>query len=167
MQTEIPTIPGTEFGGGFYAGRFFIGNDTYALIVAPKVLGETEKMPWNNSYDTVTGALSYADGLANTRAMAEAGSELAKKILDLRIGGFDDWHLPSHLQQLVSFYELQSAAAFARGGLEAFERDWYWSSTQHATHADWAWMQFFGYGYQDNLRKGYDYRARAVRRIKI
>ena len=167
MQTEIPTIPGTEFGGGFYAGRFFIGNEAYALIVAPKALGETEKMAWNNSYDTVTGALSYADGLANTRAMAEAGSELAKKILDLRIGGFDDWHLPSRLQQLVSFYELQSAAVFARGGLEAFERDWYWSSTQHAAGADWAWVHYFYNGYQDVSHKDTNYRARAVRRIKI
>jgi hypothetical protein len=32
---KIPVKSGTAFGGGFYAGRFFVGTQAYALIVAP------------------------------------------------------------------------------------------------------------------------------------
>jgi hypothetical protein len=38
MITEplaVPTIIGTPFDGGFYAGRYRIGDDLFALIVSP------------------------------------------------------------------------------------------------------------------------------------
>ena len=44
---------------------------------------------------SVPGAESYSDGLANTNAMAEAGSPLAQWARGLRIDGHDDWYLPS------------------------------------------------------------------------
>ena len=48
MKTQkIPTKHGTAFGGGFYAGRFYIGTEAYALIVSPKAEGQIEPMPWN------------------------------------------------------------------------------------------------------------------------
>ena len=168
MKTQkIPTKPGTVFGGGFYAGRFYIGTDAYALIVAPKADGQIERMPWNKSLKLVTGATSYCDGPANTRAMAKSGSALAKQILKLQIGGFDDWHLPSRLQLLMAYHELAAAKDFAPGGKESFEREWYWSSTQHAEYAGFAWVQLFRYGYQDFGHKGVEWRARAVRMIKL
>lgn len=71
QKPKTPTQPGTAFGGGFYAGRFYIGADAYALIVAPKAEGEVEAMPWNSSLKSVAVATSYCDGLANTRAMAD------------------------------------------------------------------------------------------------
>ncbi len=159
--------PGAKFEGGFFAGRFFIGDQPHALIVAPKAEGQIEPMCWNDSLKNVAGATSYCDGLANTKAMAKAGSELAKKMLALRIGGFSDWHLPSRLQLLVAYYELASVKAFAEGAKEAFDRNWYWSSTQHAEYADYAWGQDFGYGGQDFWNKGNNGRARAVRTIKL
>src|SRR3990172_3390031 len=122
---KIPTKPGTAFGGGFYAGRFFIGTQAYALIVAPKAEGQTAPMPWNGSLKNVAGATSYCDGLANTKAMAKAGSALAKRIRKLRIGGFDDWHLPSRLQLLLAHYELAAAKDFTPGGKESFGRTWH------------------------------------------
>jgi hypothetical protein len=153
MKTmKTPTKPGTAFGGGFYAGRFYIGADAYALIVAPKAEGQIEPMPWNKSLKSVTGATSYCDGLTNTKAMAKAGSALAKQIMKLRIGGFDDWHLPSRLQLLMAYHELMTAKAFAPGAKEAFDRAWYWTSTQHAEYADY---------------KDVEWRARAVRAIKL
>lgn len=168
MKTrKTPTQPGTAFGGGFYAGRFYIGDQPHALIIAPKAEGQIEPMPWNKSLKSVTGATSYCDGLTNTMAMAKAGSALAKQILKLRIGGFDDWHLPSRLQLLVAYHELTTAKAFALGEKEAFDRAWYWSSTQHAEYAVFAWVQDFNYGDQFINRKGSEWRARAVRTIKL
>ena len=46
-------------------------------------------------YGKAAKAHSYCDGLANTRAMAAAGSELAKHMLSLQIGEHNDWYLPS------------------------------------------------------------------------
>lgn len=166
-KPKTPTQPGTAFGGGFYAGHFYIGTDAYALIVAPKAEGEIKAMPWNSSPESVTGATSYCDGLANTKAMAKAGSALAKKILKLKIGGYADWHLPSRLQSLLAFHELAAAKPFAPGGSESYEREWHWTSTQHAEDADYAWMQYFNDGYQGNYHKDNEWRARAVRMIKL
>jgi hypothetical protein len=166
-KLKVPTKPGTAFAGGFYAGRFYIGTDAYALIVAPKAEGQIEQMAWNKTLKNVAGATSYCDGLANTRAMAKAGSALAKRILGLRIGGFDDWHLPSRLQALMAFHELSTEKAFMPGAEEAFDRAWYWTSTQHAEYADSAWLQYFGNGGQLSYLKVIEWRARAVRTIKL
>jgi hypothetical protein len=46
-----------------------------------------------------------------------------------------------------------------------FEKDWYWSGEQSASTPDYAWYQSFYYGYQNYVRKGYELRARAVRRV--
>jgi len=50
---------------------------------------------------------------------------------------------------------------------EQFEGAWYWSSEEHASDSDCAWMQGFGVGDQDGYRKGHASRARAVRRLPI
>lgn len=93
---EITPILGTAMAGGFYAGRIRLDDGTvYALIVAPKAEGEHKPAQWIGGYKDVPGAISYNDGLANTGAMAEAGSDLARWARDLRIGGHDDWYLPS------------------------------------------------------------------------
>ncbi|WP_050808631.1 DUF1566 domain-containing protein [Collimonas fungivorans] len=60
-----------------------------------------------------------------------------------------------------------SDPAFQEGGPEALEDSWYWSSTQDAALPDYAWMQYFDNGYQDNNRKSNEYRARAVRRLLV
>lgn len=167
MKTQkLPKI-GAAIEGGFFAGRFFIGSQAYALIVSPKASGDFDPTPWNGVYSKVPGATSYCDGLANTKAMGKAGSELAKRILALRIGKHTDWHLPSRLEQLVMFNELRELMAFKPGGKQGCESTWYWSSTQHAEVADYAWSQNFGYGSQGITRKDFKLRARAVRRIKL
>jgi hypothetical protein len=54
---------------------------------------------------------------------------------------------------------------FREGGHKAFEPEWYWSSTQYS--ASLAWYQFFDDGGQDTYGKGFQARARAVRRFLI
>ena len=118
---EIPTILGTAMGGGFYAGRIRIGDQVFALIVAPKADGEHEDAPWNDTYNAVDGAKSYFDGIANTDAMADAGSELAKWARGLRIGGHDDWYLPSQDELEIIYRNLKPTMevnwCYARSGI--------------------------------------------------
>ena len=93
--TEIPNLPGTPFEGGVYVGRVRHGDDAFALIVSPKAEGEHDDIEWGKYGEVIEGANSFFDGLANTEAMAEAGSEIAQWARQLRIAGFDDWYLPS------------------------------------------------------------------------
>ncbi len=103
----VPTIAGTPYGGGFYAGRILVGDHLFALIVAPKDGGEHDDTIWNKSLKAVTGAGSYFDGLANTRAMAEAGSKLAKWALGLTLNGESDWYLPSRDELEILYRNLK------------------------------------------------------------
>ncbi|UGA37893.1 hypothetical protein JOS77_28810 [Chromobacterium haemolyticum] len=98
--------PGEAFGGGFYVGRFHVGSAEYALIVAPKSVGEI-KGTWGEPGVEIPGAHSCCDGAANTKAMAEAGSELASVIAGLDINGFSDWHMPSRDEVEMCFRYLK------------------------------------------------------------
>jgi hypothetical protein len=90
-RIELLTI-GIAMEGGFYGGRFNIDGREYGLIVSPKKGGDI-KGKWHTRYEAIEGASSFCDGLANTHAMAEAGSALAKKALAASIGGHTDWYI--------------------------------------------------------------------------
>ena len=100
-------LPGAAFGGGFYAGRILVNGQPFGLIVAPKAEGEHADAVWNKSTKLVEGAQSFFDGRANTEAMAKAGSKLAQWALDLRIGGCDDWYLPSRDELEILYRNLK------------------------------------------------------------
>ena len=76
-QTEITPIFGTAMAGGFYAGRYLEGDQLCILIVGPKVTGEHKPAAWG-PLGKIEAARSFFDGQGNTRAMADAGSKLAK-----------------------------------------------------------------------------------------
>lgn len=117
----IPTVPGTPLDGGFYAGRINVGGQAFALIVAPKAEGEHDDAAWNESRKTVEGAMSPADGHANTQAMAAAGSKLAQWALDLRIAEHDDWYLPAQDELEIIYRNLKPTTEenylYARSGI--------------------------------------------------
>lgn len=121
LTNVIPTLPGTPFGGGFYAGRYQIDGEEYALIVAPKAAGEHDDTAWHMTYDDIPGAKHYADGLANTQAMAAAGSKLAQWALALDIDGQQDWYLPSIDELEICYRGLKPTAEgnsqWARSGI--------------------------------------------------
>lgn len=106
---SVPTIPGTPFGGGFYAGRIAVDGNTYALIVAPKAEGEHAGAVWKTNWRRTTpGAQSLNDGLANTEAMLKAGGHpVADWARGLRIAGFDDWYLPARDELEVLYRNLK------------------------------------------------------------
>ena len=169
MQSAAIVLPevGTPFGGGFLANRFFVGDAAFGLIVSPAAEGDFDHTPWNESLKMVKGALSYNDGRWNTLAMAEAGSKLARRCLDLRIGGYDDWYLLSRQEGLMAFHELRNVAAFQEGGPEAFKEEYYWTSSQSPLNPDYAYVQSFGNGDQYWTRKNHSFRGRAVRRLPL
>lgn len=109
QATALPAL-GTPLAGGFYAGQIYIGDTLKGLVVAPKAAGEI-KGRWLHKLVDVPGAESYFDGLANTQAMANAGSELAKWALGLQIGGTDErwsaWHLPARDQLELLYRHLK------------------------------------------------------------
>jgi len=197
---EITPIIGTSMGGGFYAGRIRVGEQLFALIVAPKSDGEHGDIAWIARGKDVPGALSYFDGHANTAAMAEAGSKLAQWARNLSIGGNENWYLPSQDELEICYRNLKPtieknwcyarsginlsagvptypytpespvqtlAEAFQKGGEQAFDECWYWSSTQHASDSAYAWIQTFSNGYQFSTGKDSKFRARVVRRLPI
>jgi len=103
----LPTVIGAPFGGGFYAGRILIAGQLHALIVAPKAEGERADIAWLESEERVAGADSYCDGMQNTVAMAEAGSDLAQWVRGLEIGGHTDWFIPSQDELEILYRNLK------------------------------------------------------------
>lgn len=195
-RTALPAI-GTPFEGGFFAGLFALNGETYGLIVSPRAEGELEETRWGK-YSQDVSARSYNDGMANTQAMAMAGSDLGRWMLALDISGFADWYLPSRDELELLYRNLKpterrnycsfrdgdnpsslpagypyteespartTCAAFAGDGEQALSPRWYWSSTQSSPGL--AWVQGFDDGYQHGVPKGYEHRARAVRRFKV
>jgi hypothetical protein len=160
--SQVPTVLGTPFAGGFYAGRFFVDAQPYALIVAPKASGELYDVAWNIDNKHIDGALSYYDGLANTDDMIKAGSQLAASVRSLCIGGFVDWYLPSTNEALLAFVAAHSIPAD-----DGFKSTLYWTSTQYAPNSTCAWCQNFSSGIQLKWLKDAKYMARAVRRVAI
>lgn len=195
-RSDLPAI-GAELGGGRFTGIININGAPHALITAPK---SAELEGSYGEYKTI-GAGSYNDGLANTKIMAEAGSEIAKAVLAQTTGGFTDWAIPARDQQELQYRAFKPGAGdnscsfrdgdnpssvppgypyadqdpaqttvegFKAGEVDAFEKSWYFSSTEYAQSSDnTAWGQYFYDGYQYNLGRDTEYYVRPVRVLPI
>lgn len=160
---------GTPMAGGFFGG---VSRDGTWIIVSPKAEGESV-LAWKTTMTASPGALSFVDGLANTRDIADADHPAAAFCAALGIGGFDDWHLGSlddmqilmrNLMPLSGGNPAQTAIeAFQEGGAEAFEAAWHWTSTQDSPGC--AWLQLFSNGNQNLNCKDFRNRVRAVRKV--
>jgi len=191
---DIPTIPGTPFQGGFYVGRIRIDDVVHALIVSPQA-GDVDDTSWGARGKDVPGARSFFDGRANTLAMAEAGSKLAQRVLQMDINGFTDWYLPSRDELELLYRHLKptkqenwcwrgdnpssvpagyayASDAPAQTSAEAFREggrealEDTWYWSSTQYSAHLAWYQDFVDGGQDFIGKLNELRARAVRRFK-
>lgn len=177
-QITPATIPaiGTPMEGGFLGALYLDETGARAGLVVPRAeIGDLDPVPWLKKPKDVPGACSLLDGLANTQAMAEAGSEIAQKVLDLVIDGVGGWHIPA-LDQMTALrtsampragiIPAQSMAeVFQEGGSEAFRQDVYWTSTQY--NPGDAWLQSFHTGHQYVNFKSSSYRVRAVRKCLL
>jgi hypothetical protein len=146
LAAELPER-GQPLAGGVFVTRYWLNGAERALILLPDELSG----PWGEYGAEIKGAGSYSDGEANTRAMAEAGSVIAVKALEL------DGFIPSCLEgQLLM-------AAKADGLLELREDRYHWLSTQRS--ANDAYLMDFAVGWLDiHGVKSYERLARPVRR---
>lgn len=148
LAAELPER-GQHLAGGVFVTRYWLNGVERALIQLPDELSG----PWGEYGVEIKGAGSYSDGEANTRAMAEAGSVIAIKALEL--GG----HIPSCLEgQLVM-------AAKAEGLVEMREDRYHWLSSQRS--ADYAYFMDFEDGWLFYYGKLYERLARPVRSLPI
>ncbi|WP_340052086.1 hypothetical protein [Pseudomonas proteolytica] len=148
LAAELPER-GQPLAGGVFVTRYWLNGVERALILLPDELSG----PWGEYGVEIKGAGSYSDGEANTSAMAEAGSVIAVKALEL--GG----HIPSCLEgQLVM-------AAKADGLVDMREDGYHHLSTQRS--ADSAYDMGFEDGWLNFNVKYYERLARPVRSLPI
>lgn len=144
--SELPER-GQPLAGGVFVTRYWLNGQERALILMPDEFQGT----WGNRGTKLEGADSYSDGEANTRAMAEAGSEIAAKALELGA------YIPSCLEgQLLM-------AAKADGLVKLREDGWHWLSSQRS--ASYAFIMDFDDGFQNYDAKDDELRVRPVRSL--
>lgn len=148
LAAELPER-GQPLAGGVFVTRYWLNGVERALILLPEELSG----PWGEYGVEIKGADSYSDGEANTRAMAEAGSVIAVKALEL------DGFIPSCLEgQLLM-------AAKADGLVVLSEERFHWLSTQRS--ANYAYIMDFEVGWLSLSGKIYERLARPVRSLPI
>lgn len=146
--SELPER-GQPLTGGVFVTRYWLNGVERALILLPDELSG----PWGEYGVEIKGADSYSDGEANTRAMAETGSVIAIKALEL------DGFIPSCLEgQLLM-------AAKADGLVALNEERFHWLSTQRS--ANYAYTMDFVAGWLYYGGKLHERLARPVRSLII
>lgn len=143
---ELPER-GQPLAGGTFVERYWLNGQERALIL----LDDELQGEWGEYGQDVAGASSHADGEANTRAMAEAGSELAAKVLELGA------HIPSCLEAHLLMVAKQAGLVTLR------EDRWHWLSTQSS--ASTAFSLGFELGWQGNNGKVIERLVRPVRSL--
>lgn len=137
--------------GGIYAGimRGENGQPDYHLVKATDAALSDLKGQWGAYGQDIPGATQRHDGLANTQAMVDAGSELAKQVV-----------------AAGAYIASQGEAALCAANIpDQFPDDDHWTSTQDSP--DTAWAQDFEYGRSRVSLKDYARRAVAVRRLTL
>ena len=138
---------GQPLAGGIFVTRYWLNGQERALVLMP----EEFEGAWGEYGVEIKGAGSYSDGEANTRAMAEAGSVIATKALEL--GAF----IPSCREgQLVM-------AAKADGLVTLREDRWHWLSSQFSAYV--AYGVGFEVGWLSSNGKDYERLVRPVRSL--
>lgn len=146
--SELPER-GQPLAGGVFVTRYWLNGIERALILLPDELSGS----WGEYGVEIKGAGSYSDGEANTRAMAEAGSVIAIKALEL------DGFIPSCLEGQMLM------AAKADGLVELRDDRWHWLSTQRS--ANYAYGMDFEDGWLGYYDKSAERLARPVRSLPI
>lgn len=190
LQADVPTSIGAAVFGGFFAGLIMQSDGLHMVIDMGKA-NDLEGQKYGCYGEKIT-ADSPTDSLANTIAMAEAGSEVAKEALsrgmaiaadgalemfyrhfkpttDKNYCSFKDGDNPGSVPPGQRYTEDSPAqttvATHQAGGPEAFEPTWYLSSTQCSAYG--AYGQGFEDGNQRTFYKDRKARVRLVRTIKV
>lgn len=113
--------------------------------------------PELNAGEIYAGAIINPDGTGHHVILLEGDNDDADWQTQMdwakSIGG----DLPDRVEQAMLYKHLP----------DQFQKDWYWSNTQHASGSDYAWYQSFTSGFQSYGLKSIKLRARAVRRVNL
>ncbi|GLU38847.1 hypothetical protein [Pseudomonas sp. NBRC 100443] len=141
---------GQPLAGGTFIERYWLNNQERALVLLGPEF-EREGIWGEYGQDVLT---HYVDGEANTRAMAEAGSELAKKVLELGA------HIAAPLEG-----QLLMAAKHSGLITDLREDRLYWLSAQRSALI--AYYMAFEDGWQNDSGKYAELLVRPVRSLPI
>ena len=195
-KSDLPAL-GSPLNGGFFTGIINVNGVNFAIATAPKTLGESRQILLPNAR-MIDGARSTFDSVANTAALAEAGSPAALWAQSLNIEGNTSWVIPARDVVELQYRNFKptteenycswrdgdnpssappgfiyteespaqtSAALFQEGGSEAFESEWYFTSTQDS--AGYVSAQDFYDGEQSTSSVSHERRVRAVSMIQL
>lgn len=150
---HIDALPGLgqPLADGTFTTIYWMGGIEYALVALPA--SAELSGAWGEYGQEVKTA--HADGEANTRAMAEAGSQIAIQALEL--GAF----IPSVLEGHLLMHAKEAGVI-----TDLREDRWYWLSTQFS--ANRAYLMDFGAGWQNvSYVKDCERLVRPVRKVPI
>jgi hypothetical protein len=174
-KPKLPSVLGQPFGGGYFVGNMVVNNLNYALIVSPKIGGEhSSPIQWKTTNTSSPGTALDSDGYANTIAMNDALHPSAQFCTSQRLGGFDDWYMPSPTELAMCYSALSPNStsvelftAHVPQGAERFSTGYYWTSMENT--ASTVHYQNFSNGAQgsNSLKTGTNLYVRSVRRILI
>jgi Protein of unknown function (DUF1566) len=127
----------------------------HGLEAAPS--DQSSGIQWFNGSNIFTGAvLDGLNGERNTDRIISSqggGSYAALICANYTGGGYGDWYLPSKYELMLLYQQKHVVGGFAIVP--------YWSSTEVGD--GFAWLQYFGNGYQYYYGKNYTLRVRAIR----
>lgn len=109
--------------------------------------------------DTATGLEWQAVPFAESMKHADA----VRACAELRLGGHDDWRLPTRAELLTLVDDARYSPAIDTDAFPNTPSAWFWTSTAYAGGDDYAWVVLFGGGRSGIDRRGDDCRVRAVR----
>lgn len=150
---EIWTGQGGRFLGNI---RGDTGQPDYHLVT-PMEFVELRRRKWGTA-EKVPGALNFLDGMANTLAMLDVGSEHAEKVRAIEFEGHRDFYIAAGHEARLGFIN---------AGEHLNNLGPLWTSTQLAWVDAYAWVQDFDNGTQYVVHKSYEYRAFVLRRLPI
>ena len=159
---------GLAIGQTYQGGIIFYldASGCHGLISAPT--DQSIGITWySGSYlDTYASGSGLFDGDGNCyrirRSQGDCASCNAAEIcLDLTIGVYSDWYLPSKYELNLMYRNIGQGNALGLGNVGGFANSNYWSSTENDNFG--AWNQNFASGNQGNASKELTRYVRAVR----
>jgi hypothetical protein len=161
---------GLAIGQTYQGGVIFYldASGCHGLISAPT--DHSTGIQWyNGSYtDTYASGSGLFDGDGNCYRIRRSQGDCvscnaAELCLDLSLGGYSDWYLPSKYELNLMYRNIGQGNALGLGNVGGFANNYYWSSTEYDLGL--AWIQDFFNGVQYNFQKDLNFNVfvRSVR----
>lgn len=102
-ESFVPSEPGAPFGGGYFVAAYMHPRKGRCALVDMGIAAEINGVQWKTANTSTSGTDSTIDGEANTQAMTatqalRTAHPAATQIVDMRIGGYSDIHMPAELE---------------------------------------------------------------------